>query len=147
MPVRKRRLATVYLDTGEIIEDLLVAAPKKRQPEGEFIMAAQDGFLRLADDPEITGQDYRVLMCYLGSLDFENYLQINQTWIADKLEIAKEQVSRSTKKLVEKGILIKGSKVGRFQTYRLNPFYGWKGKADKEYWEQYEEHARKYKTK
>jgi hypothetical protein len=48
----------------------------------------------------------------------------------------KENVSRATKKLVDKGILIKGLKVGRHQTYRLNAFYGWKGKADKRYWDE-----------
>ena len=142
MSIRKRRLATVDLDTGEIMDDLLVAAPKKRHLQGDFVMAAQDGFLRLSRDPEITGQDYRVLMCYLGNLDFENFIQISQTWIANDLGIKKERVSESTKKLVEKGILIKGLKVGRHQTYRLNPFYGWKGKADKEYWEEYEKHAK-----
>ncbi len=143
MPVRRRRLATIDLDTNEIIEDLLVAAPKKRHLGGQFVMAAQDGFLRLGLDPDITGQDYRVLMIYLGNLDFENYLQIHQTWIAESLGIKKEQVSRSTKKLIEKGVLIKGSKVGKHTTYRLNPFYGWKGKADKKYWEEYEKHAMK----
>ncbi len=142
MSIRKRRLATIDLETGEIIEEILVAAPKKRHLQGDFIMAAQDGFLRLARDADLTGQDYKVLMIYLGNLDFENYLQINQTWIADDLGMLRQNVSRSTRKLVKKGILIEGLKVGHHQTYRLNPFYGWKGKADKEYWEEYEKHAR-----
>lgn len=142
MPVRKRRLATVDLDTGEIIEEILVAAPKKRHLGGQFVMAAQDALIRLAMDEDLTGQDFRVLLIYLGNLDFENYLQIHQTWIAESLKLPKQRVYESTKKLIDKGILIKGTKVGKHMTYRLNPFYGWKGKADKEYWEEYEKHAK-----
>ncbi len=141
MPVRKRRLATVDLDTGEITDDLLVAAPKKRYIQGEFIMATQDALIRLAKDKDLTGEDLKVLLIYLGNLNFENYIPIHQAYIAEDLEMKKQNVSRATKKLVEKGILLEGAKVGRHQTYRLNPFYGWKGKADKKYWEEYEKHV------
>lgn len=124
------------MDTGEISDDLLIAAPKKRRLEGDFVMATQDGFLRLARDPDLTGEDHRVLYIYLANLDFENFLQISQSYIATDLGMKKENVSRATRKLVDKGILIKGLKVGRHQTYRLNAFYGWKGKADKKYWDE-----------
>lgn len=93
----------------------------------------QDGFIRLAKDPDLTGEDLKVLLAYLGNLDFENYLQISQQAIATDLQIDKTQVSRATKKLIEKGILIKGSKIGKHCTYRLNAFYGWKGKVGKKY--------------
>lgn len=136
MGFERRNLATIDLDTGKIIDDLLVAFPKKRRLEGDFVMATQDGFLRLARDPDISGEDYRVLMIYLANLDFENFIQISQSYIATDLKIAKQSVSRATKRLVDKGILIKGLKVGRHQTYRLNAFYGWKGKADKKYWDE-----------
>ncbi len=142
MGFERRNLATIDLDTGEIIDDLLVAFPKKRRLEGDFIMSLQDGFARLGRDADISGEDYRVLMIYLANLDFENFIQISQSYIATDLKIAKQNVSRATKKLVEKGILIKGLKVGRHQTYRLNAFYGWKGKADKKYWDECEKHAK-----
>ncbi len=136
MSLRRRNLKTIDMDTGEILDDLLVASPKKHRLEGDFIMSLQEGFLRLGRDPELTGQDHRVLYIYLGNLDFENFLQISQSYIATDLGIRKERVSESTKKLVDKGILIKGLKVGKHQTYRLNAFYGWKGKADKRYWDE-----------
>lgn len=136
MSFRRRNLKTIDMDTGEIIDDLLFASPVKRRLEGDFIMSLQDGFLRLGRDADLSGQDYRVLMIYLGNLDFENFIQISQSYIATDLNIRKERVSESTKRLVEKGILIKGLKVGRHQTYRLNAFYGWKGKADKKYWDE-----------
>lgn len=142
MSLARRRLGTIDLDTGEIVEELLVAFPKKRRLEGEFVMSTQEGFLRLAKEADLTGEDYKVLLIYLSNLDFENYLQISQTWIADDLGMPRQNVSRATKKLVSKGILIKGLKVGKHQTYRLNAFYGWKGKADKRYWDECEKHAK-----
>ncbi len=136
MSLRRRNLKTIDMDTGEILDDLLVASPKKHRLEGDFVMATQDGFLRLAKETDLTGQDYKVLLIYLSNLDFENFLQISQSYIAIDLGMRQEHVSRATKKLVEKGILIQGLKVGRHQTYRLNAFYGWKGKADKRYWDE-----------
>ncbi len=136
MSLRRRNLKTIDMDTGEILDDLLVASPKKHRLEGDFVMATQDGFLRLAKETDLTGQDYKVLLIYLSNLDFENFLQISQSYIATDLGMHQEHVSRATKKLVDKGILIKGLKVGRHQTYRLNAFYGWKGKADKRYWDE-----------
>jgi DNA-binding transcriptional ArsR family regulator len=136
MSLRRRNLKMIDIDTGEILDDLLVASPKKHRLEGNFIMSLQEGYIRLGKDPEILWQDYRVLMIYLGNLDFENFIQISQSYIATDLGMKKENVSRATRRLVEKGILIKGLKVGRHQTYRLNAFYGWKGKADKKYWDE-----------
>jgi DNA-binding transcriptional ArsR family regulator len=136
MSLRRRNLKTIDMDTGEIVDDLLVASPKKNRLEGAFVMATQDGFLRLATESDLTGEDYKVLLIYLANLDFENFLQISQSYIATSLGMRKQNVSRATIKLVEKGILIQGLKVGRHQTYRLNAFYGWKGKADKKYWDE-----------
>ena len=102
MSLRRRRLATVDLDTGEIIDDLLVASPKKRRLEGDFVMATQDGFLRLAMESDLVGEDYKVLLIYLANLDFENFLQISQSYIATTLGMKKHNVSRATIKLVEK---------------------------------------------
>jgi hypothetical protein len=142
MSLIKGKFATINLETGEIHDDLLVAFPKKRRLEGHFVMATQDGFLRLAKEADLTGQDYKVLFVYLANLDFENFLQISQSYIATDLGMRKQHVSDSTKRLIEKGILIKGLKVGRHQTYRLNAFYGWKGKADKKYWDECDKHAK-----
>lgn len=128
--------------TGEIVDGMPMILPKKHKLKGGFIMAMQDGFIRLGKEKDLTGQDLKVLLIYMGNLDFENYLQVSQRYIADDLGMAKQHVYRSTKKLVDKGILIEGPKVGKHKTYRLNAFYGWKGKADKKYWEVCEEHFR-----
>lgn len=128
--------------TGEILGKLPYLTKGKANLQGDFVMARQEGFLRLSREKDLTGNDYRVLNVFFGNLDFENYIQISQQSIANYLEMNKQHVSRSTKKLVEKGILIEGGKVGRHNTYRLNPFYGWKGKADKEFHDFYDKHAK-----
>ncbi len=141
----KEQLDVVNRRTGEIHGTVWSYSRKKADLDGDFIMGRQEGFKRLAKDKDLTGTDRRVLDMYFSELDFENYLQVSQQQIANDLEIKREQVSRSTKKLIEKGILIQGNKVGKFYTFRLNPFYGWKGKTDKEFREFYEKYAREMK--
>jgi hypothetical protein len=138
----KKDFEIVDSETGEIRAEIPFLTRRKANLYGEYVMARQEGFLRLSKEKDLTGEDYRVLNVYFGNLDFENYIQISQQAIADYLGMKKENVSRATKKLVEKSILIAGTKVGRHNTYRLNPFYGWKGKSDKEFHKLYEEHAR-----
>jgi len=129
-------------DSGEILGRMPFLTRKKVNLYGEYIMARQEGFLRLARESDLTGNDRRVLDVYFGNLDFENYIQISQQAIADYLGMNRQHVSRATKKLVKKGILIEGMKVGKHNTYRLNPFYGWKGKSDKEFYDFYEKYAK-----
>ncbi len=141
----ERDFKIVDSETGEIRTEIPFLTRRKANLYGEYVMARQEGFLRLSKEKDLTGDDYRVLNVYFGNLDFENYIQMSQQAIADYLEMRKQHVSRATKKLVEKGILVAGTKVGRHNTYRLNPFYGWKGKSDKEFHKFYEEYGKQYK--
>lgn len=138
----RERLSIRNDRTGDIVGTVWGLNRKKADLDGDFIMTRQEGFRRLAKDKDLTGTDRRVLDIYFANLDFENYILISQQVIADDLEIKREQVSRSTKKLIEKGILIQGEKIGRHYCFRLNPFYGWKGKTDKEFKEFYEQYAK-----
>jgi predicted transcriptional regulator len=143
MSLFKKNLELVDPDTGEKVGQTPFLTRKKANLEGTFIMMRQEGCLRLAKEKDLTGADRRVLDILWGNVDYENYIQIDQQAIANDLEMRKQHVSRSINKLIEKGILIKGTKVGRHNTYRLNPFYGWKGKADKEFHDFYDKHARR----
>jgi len=91
-------------------------------------MAFQEVFLAMAKDREMTGEVVRVLHYFFGKLDFENYIHLAQSEIAEALGLQKTNVSRAVKILCGKGIILKGPKVGRSITYRLNSDYGWKGK-------------------
>lgn len=92
-------------------------------------MTSQDAVMALAMDKELAGRPLRVLLYLLSRLDFENYIQVPQATIAEALELHKSDVTRAIQTLEAKGILLRGPKVGRSYAWRLNPTYGWKGKA------------------
>ena len=119
----------VDLKTGEIMEGCLVYVPHRPKIRGGWFMAFQEAFLNLATDRDITGEVGRVLYYFFGKLDFENYIHVAQTEIAQALGLQKANVSRAVRILCDKKIILKGPKTGRIITYRLNPEYGWKGKV------------------
>ena len=92
-------------------------------------MAFQDTFEELAKDPDMTGENYKVLFYLYSKLDFENFIQQSQKEIGEGLGIRTEHISRAMKMLIQKQIVLEGPKVGRSKCYRLNPNYGWKGKV------------------
>jgi hypothetical protein len=63
----------------------------------------------------------------LGRLDFENFIQVPQVEIADELNLHKQAVSNCVSVLERKGILIRGPKLARSSSFRLNPNFGYKG--------------------
>lgn len=93
-------------------------------------MAMQEGFTYLAK-LNLTQEQTRVLHFLFSKLDFENWLRISQVEIAKELEMKRPNVSKAIKQLYEVGIIHKGPKVGTSWTYRLDPYFGWKGKASK----------------
>jgi hypothetical protein len=126
----QKRVGSVDLDTGEILEYSLVAIQRKIPNgfTGGWMAMALEALDMLATS-DLRGDDLRVLLSLLGRLDFENLIQIEQTAIAERLKMQKQHVSRSIKRLIVIGCLLEGPKIGRSRTYRLNPAYGWRGSA------------------
>jgi hypothetical protein len=126
----EKRVGSVDLDTGEILEYSLVAIQRKN-PNGftEGWVAMAQGALKMLAASDLQGGDLRVLLQLLAMLDFENLIQLEQTAIAAELGMQKSHVNRSIKRLVSIGCLLEGPKIGRSRTYKLNPNYGWKGSA------------------
>lgn len=93
----------------------------------EYFCMFQNATELLATDEHLTGNDYRVLFLLFSFLDMKNYISVNHSLIAEKLNMQKSHVSRSISILVERGIIIKGPKVVRANTYILNSKYGYKG--------------------
>ena len=124
------KVQTVNPVTGEKKEGYFVyiAYPKPKIKDVRWMMTFQDSLKIIAKDTEITGQVMRVYMFAISELEFENYLTIKQTVIAQELAMDKSVVSRAIKLLVDKGIILK-VKEGRVTAYKLNPEYGWKGKV------------------
>jgi DNA-binding MarR family transcriptional regulator len=92
-------------------------------------MVFQEAFETLAKDSDLTGETWRILSYLFSKLNFENDIHLAQADIAKALEMRKQNVSRAMKLLCDKQIILKGPKVGRTVTYRLNAHYGWKGRV------------------
>ena len=127
MAVIRQRFVMVDKATGEELPGLPVYRQTKTKARGWF-MVWENGLERLAKDSEITGESFRILIYMLSKLDYENYIKVTQKDIVKALNIRKQNVSRAVKLLVSKGIIIQGPRSGKSFTYRLNEFYGWKGK-------------------
>jgi len=119
-------------ETGEILDQgsgTFVFIPSRIKIKEGWFMAFQDAFESLAKDRELWGQPTAVLHYLMSKLSFENYIALEQKEISTTLEMDKSDVSRAVKTLVGKGILEKGPRLGKSWSYKLNPFYGWKGRV------------------
>ena len=102
---------------------------RKKSPYQGWVMNNQEAMRILAKDKDIKGETHRVLWFIGGILDFENWVHISITEIAQELEMQRQNVSKAIKLLEKKEIILRGPKVGRSHTFMLNPYFGWKGKV------------------
>lgn len=126
----QRTVRQIDAETGEVFDDgTLVYVPYRARIKEGWMMTFQDGLLGLAKDKGLNLEMWRVLSYLMGKLDFENYIHISQAVIAAELGMQPSNMSRAIARLMAKGILIAGPKVGRAKTYRLSPALGWKGRV------------------
>ena len=131
--MRKRNLGTIDMDTGELISGVFAISKTKFNPYHEgFLMTSLYGSKFLARDKSITGVAQRVLRELESKLDYENWVRLALVDIAKDLDLNRVQVSKAIKILVEKGLVFRGSKIGHFYTYRLNPEFCWRGDTRKQ---------------
>lgn len=124
------RVQQIDAHTGELLEGgSLVYIPQRARIKEGWVMTFQDGLVKLAQDRSLTQQQWRVLAFLMGKLDFENFIHLPQTAIAEALEMHKTHVSTAISELVKKHILVRGPKVGRVGTLRLSSTLGWKGRV------------------
>lgn len=125
------RVGSVDLATGELLEGATLAVfyPKRRNGFGTgWLAMAQEPLMKLAQ-ADLGKEAMRVLFAVLASLDYENWISINQAELGRQLGIKPSNMSRAVARLVTEGVLLAGPKVQAKGTYRLNPRYGWKGSA------------------
>ena len=128
--MKRRKIASVDQETGEVLDGVVVYCGVKQNPYSKgWVMNSQEALELLATDKDLKGETYRVLLLLLSRLDFENWIQVTQTEISEKLEMKKPNVSKAISILEGKGIILRGPKIGRTYAFRLNPYYGWKGKV------------------
>lgn len=122
------RVESYVSSTGEILDGVFVYIPKKARLGG-FVMLFQEALSSMAGDRRMTLSSFRVRDALIGHLDFENYILINSKAVAESIDMKPSNFSREVTKLVEMGLLIRGPRSGNGTTLRLNPSFGWRGKA------------------
>jgi biotin operon repressor len=130
MASKQIRVEQIDLETGEVVQMVALKPGKGRHPfkkEG-FVQMSQAAMLELARNP-VSGESMRVLMALCAVLDFDNFIRVSQTELADLVGMSRPNVVRAMTELTERGILIKGMRVGRNLTYRLSPTFGFKGQG------------------
>lgn len=130
--LRKRDIDVYAVDrrTGEVLDGVPVLCGVKRNPYGGgWVMNNQEALQIIAKDKDIKWETYRVLVYILSILDFENWIQVPLSDIANELEMQRSHVSRAIKVLESKDILLRGHRVGKSYAFRLNPDFGWKGRV------------------
>ena len=115
--------------TGEKYGFPVIVGRKINPYSQGWVMNSQEGMRILAKDKDIKAETHRVLWFIGGILDFENWVHISITEIAQELDMQRSSVSRAIKLLEKKEIILRGPKVGRSHTFMLNPYFGWKGKV------------------
>ncbi len=129
----KKEIVGQIDSNGEVYEGAALALifPKRQNGFYEGWVAMAQPALKALAAGNFGGEAYRVLFSIIAILDFENWIQLNQTEMANEMGIKKQNFQRALRKLEKENILIRGPSVGRGTTFRLNPNYGWKGSAKK----------------
>ena len=102
--------------------------PLKEKTLGKDWVAMYQQALKTLAKWNLPNEQYRVMLSLLGEVDFDNYLTVNQTKIADELGMRQSNVARAIKGLNGRNIIVEGPPAGKFKTYRLNPYIAHKGK-------------------
>jgi hypothetical protein len=129
--MKQIRTGQVDLSTGQMLEgaQLALIFPKRRNGFQEGWVAVAQGPMKALARADLGDEARRVLFAILGDLDFENWININQSQLATEIGLERQNFGRGLKRLIAEEVVLEGPKVGRNGTYRLNPYFGWRGSA------------------
>jgi len=126
--MNRKKIGQIDLNTGELIEGYIaVLQPKTKNGFERHFTMNQQALDIISENLE--GSEIKVLLKLLKYLDYENLIQVQQKEIADELKMQRSNLNRAISRLIEIGVILSGPKIGRTCSYRLNPKFGWKGKA------------------
>src|SRR2546426_9746790 len=74
-----------------------------------FAFIFLDAAGQLANNPSIQGEDWRVLLLLLSLIDDDNRVVVHATQLAGSLQVPRQSVWRALTKLVETGMVRRGS--------------------------------------
>lgn len=123
-----QRFTQINPVTGEVVDGFVaIVRPKPKSDFQRHFTMNQETLFSIAND--LNHDQTRVFLALLSYLDYENFIQVPQVEIAEKLSMQKQNVNRAIRSLIGLGIIFDGPKVGRSKSFRLNPNYGWKGSS------------------
>src|SRR5690625_3120071 len=110
----QRYLGQFDARTGEVLEEGFVAyiAPKRQNGFGTRWMAMAEDAAMLLAKSNLGANDFKVIMGLIAKLDFENLLVLNQAELARELNMRRQHVGRSVKRLIAMGALLEGPRIG-----------------------------------
>jgi DNA-binding transcriptional regulator YhcF (GntR family) len=127
----QKKFLQVNSETGEVEGSFVAYVAKKHkngfQQEGWVAMGQHP--LRALAKANLGEEAMRVFMILSGHLEQENFILTPQSQMAAEIEMDRGHFSRAVKKLVDEGVILRGPKIGRMVSLKLNPEYGWKGSA------------------
>lgn len=89
--------------------NVFIAGDHKVRLDADYLLLFAGNFADVALSSMLTGRDYQVIMVYLSAMAYGNLLELPQVAIAERLGVSKQSVSRSVRKLVDAGILLRSN--------------------------------------
>lgn len=125
------RVRAVDMDSGEVLDGIpMLFKPKTRHISEEFVVVFLEALEAVSMDRDLGAQELRVLTFMLGKIGFSNDLKnLNQSEMGKALGMHRSHVNRAIKKLMAKGLITQGVRIGNGHVYGLNPNFAWRGKA------------------
>jgi len=117
-------------DDGVKSQPVYLYAPNKKHLAvglGGWYVCWQEATMILAKMKSLNLTDLRVLLVLQAKLDFENWVRMSYSDIGSEIDVARQNVAVSVKKLIRLNVLLVGPSTSNVSTYRLNPDLMWKG--------------------
>lgn len=121
-------------DETQAPQTVYFVPPKKKKYPERWLLLWQDGSdigVSMTEQAEmekpLTQTEYRVRDWLMGTIGIGNYVYVNQAHMARRLRIQRAEASRAIKRLIELGILLRGPKSGRSNTYMVSPAFCFAG--------------------
>jgi DNA-binding MarR family transcriptional regulator len=116
----------VVEDGGQLVTVLKHSKYLTKMPHYRIF---NEGMAKVISDPDLTGQDFKVLFHVLNNMEYENLFQQSQGAIAEVLGMRQPHVAKSIKKLIEKNLIRIIGNIGRQNIYRVSPYLALKSRA------------------
>ena len=89
--------------------------------KSDYVRAFQEGLLEIILDKDLTGDDIRVFLAIISHVEYENKFTMPLGYLGEAIGMKRQNVSKSVKKLLQKGYLNKDGNQGQVNHYMVDP--------------------------